>query len=117
VDDEPAIGVALRRNLGDHEVSFTTNGLEALARLTQGERFDVILCDLTMPGIGGDELYGMVMAVAPEQAKRIVFISGGATTARAQAFIDTVPNLVLRKPFDTSKLRQLIRARLGARRM
>ncbi len=116
VDDEPSLGAALRRCLRDYDVVVTASGREALALLTKGEVFDFILCDLSMPGMGGDELYTNVMDLVPEQAERFVFITGGATTPRAQAFIDSVRNHVLHKPFDVSQLREMIRSRLAASR-
>ncbi len=114
-DDELASGAALRRCLRDHEGVVTAGGSEVLALLAKGEVFDVILCDLTMQGMGGDELYGHVVDVAPAHAERMVFITGGATTPRAQAFIDAVRSPVLRKPFDIGELREVIRSRLAAR--
>ena len=116
VDDEPSIGAALRRSLRDYDVVVTVNGLEALAQIAHGERFDIILCDLTMPGMGGDDVFREIQRVAPDQAERMVFITGGATTESAEEFIDNVPNHVLHKPFEVSTLREMIRTRLAARR-
>jgi CheY-like chemotaxis protein len=113
VDDEPALGAALRRSLRDYDVTVTTSGAGALAYLMVGERFDFILCDLAMPGMGGDELYEEIQRVAPEQIERIVFITGGATTPAAREFISKVPNLVIEKPFDPRSLREMIRVRIG----
>ena len=115
VDDEPALGAALRRMLREYDVVVTVSGAEALAHLSSGERFDFILCDLTMPVMGGDELYREIQRVAPEQVERIVFITGGPTTASAREFIATVPNPIIEKPFDPRRLREMLRARIGTR--
>jgi CheY-like chemotaxis protein len=113
VDDEPALGAALRRNLRGYDVVVTVSGAEALAHLSSGQRFDFILCDLAMPGMGGDDLYREIQRVAPEQIERIVFITGGPTTSSAREFITTVPNPIIEKPFDPRTLREMIRARIG----
>jgi len=115
VDDEPALGAALRRMLREYDVVVTSSGAEALAHLSSGERFDSILCDLTMPVMGGDELYREIQRVAPEQVERIVFITGGPTTGSARDFIATVPNPIIEKPFDPKSLREMLRARIGTR--
>lgn len=115
VDDEPPIGAALRRSLRDYEVIVTSSGREALAQIVSGERFDVILCDLTMPGMGGDDVHREIQRIAPDQAERIVFVTGGATTETRREFMAMVPNPILEKPFEVSKLREMIRARIATR--
>jgi hypothetical protein len=46
-------------------------------------------------------------------AERMVFLTGGAYTTRAVAFLAKVPNLRLEKPFTASDLRGLLRERIG----
>jgi CheY-like chemotaxis protein len=73
-----------------------------------GERFDVILCDLTMPDMTGTDLYVELTRLASEQASRVIFLSrGGAFTARARAFLDEVPNQRIEEPFGDFPLRSL----------
>lgn len=115
VDDEPPIGAALRRSLRDYEVIVTASGGEALALIASGERFDVILCDVTMPGMGGDDAYREMQRVAPDQAERMVFVTGGVTTEGRREFMASVPNPVLEKPFEVGMLRETIRARIATR--
>jgi CheY-like chemotaxis protein len=111
IDDEPSIGSALRRCLREHEVVVTTSGQEALARLSAGEEFDVILCDLMMPGMPGFDVHAELVRIAPSQAERMIFLTGGATTTRGREFLANVTNTVLEKPFNVKKLRELIRDR------
>ena len=65
-----------------------------------------------MPEMTGMDLYGELPKLAPEQARRVVFMTGGAFTPRARAFLDQAPNLRLEKPFDTEELRKIIAERL-----
>ncbi len=113
VDDEPALGAALRRMLRDYDVVVAVSGPEALARLSGGERFDVILCDMAMPDMRGDEVYRRIQQIAPEQGERVIFCTGGPTTGDAREFIATLSNPVLEKPFEPQTLRDMLKARLA----
>jgi signal transduction histidine kinase len=108
VDDEPAIGVALRRTLqDDHDVEVVTSARGALDLLEAGCRFDLILCDMMMPEQTGEGLHGELARKLPEQAERMVFLTGGAFTPRARSFLERVNNLCLEKPFDGDAVRAL----------
>jgi CheY-like chemotaxis protein len=105
VDDEVAIGRVLKRSLSPyHDVTVVTSGTAALECLTRGERFDAILLDVMMPDVSGMETYERLLTFAPEQAGHIVFVTGGAFTARAREFLDRVPNQKLEKPIDSASL-------------
>jgi CheY-like chemotaxis protein len=99
VDDEPALGRTLIRALEDtHDIEATTSAKELLARIAAGERFDVIISDLMMPEMTGIELYEHLEKAAPEQARRVVFLTGGAFTQSAREFLANVQNPSLEKP-------------------
>jgi PAS domain S-box-containing protein len=114
VDDEVAFANSLRRLLSsEHMVSIVANGREALTRIQAGERFDVILCDLMMPEMTGSDLYAALTEQAPDQARRIIFITGGAFSPAAQQFLERVPNPCFEKPCDIQKLRASIRQQIA----
>ncbi len=115
VDDEPGVGAALRRCLRGSDVVVTENAAEALARLRRGERFDVVFCDLMMPGMRGDQLYAEVVRTAPEQAERFVFVTGGATDRATAEFLARVPNTIVEKPFHIDNLREIVKGRMAGR--
>ncbi|RKG61630.1 response regulator, partial [Corallococcus sp. CA054B] len=99
VDDEPRLAQSMRLLLEPgHEVVTVTRGEDALARVSAGESFDVVLCDLQMPGMDGIAVYRRLQQEAPELASRVVFISGGASSPEARAFLETVAQRVLEKP-------------------
>jgi PAS domain S-box-containing protein len=113
VDDEPMIGVAIRRTLQrEHEVVTTTSAREAQARLRGGEHFDLILCDVMMPEMSGVDLHQELSSQAPQLAERMVFLTGGAFTPNARAFLSQVKNARVDKPFSAEELRTLVRTRL-----
>lgn len=109
VDDEAMLGRAMQRALSaDHDVTTTTSARDALDRITRGERYDVILCDLMMPEMNGVELHDALARVAADQTEAMVFLTGGAFTESAREFIARVRNPVLEKPFEAQHLRALV---------
>jgi CheY-like chemotaxis protein len=109
VDDEVMFAKAIARSLAsEHDVALAGSASDALERVTGGERFDVIICDLMMPQMTGMELHAALSRVAPDQAARVVFVTGGAFTAGARAFLDAVPNQRIEKPFETQQLRAVL---------
>ncbi|MDP9000190.1 MAG: response regulator [Myxococcota bacterium] len=114
VDDEPIVCFSLQRLLsGEGEAIAATNAREAVARIAAGDRFDVILCDLMMPEMDGPAMYDELLKIAPAQAERMVFVTGGAFTMRAHDFLERVPNVRLSKPFDVDSLLELVRGRIA----
>jgi len=109
VDDEPAVGLAVRRVLREHDVTVVTTAQEALSIITDGALFDVILSDLMMPGMSGMDLYGVLARQSPKMAARVVFVTGGAFTPEANAFLDRIANERMEKPFHFKQLRELVR--------
>ncbi|WNG23738.1 PAS domain-containing protein [Cystobacter fuscus] len=109
VDDEPYVTRALQRSLSpEHEVATVNGARAALKLLEQGCRYDLILCDVMMPGMTGMDLYAELNRSAPDQAQRVVFMTGGAFTPRALSFLQEVPNPKLSKPLDLRQLRALV---------
>ncbi|MEJ7731217.1 MAG: PAS domain S-box protein [Polyangiaceae bacterium] len=108
VDDEPAIGQAVSRVLRDHLVHVVTSVDAALDIIRGGKVFDVILCDLMIPGLTGIDFYHELSRIRPTLVERVVFITGGAFTSDANAFLDQIPNERFGKPFNVADLRALV---------
>jgi len=109
VDDEAPLMHALCDTLQDHgyETVGFNNGNAALEALEKS-KFDLILSDLMMPEISGMEFYDILLRERPLIAERVVFMSGGAFTASARAFLDRVPNERIEKPFNLGQVRDLV---------
>lgn len=113
IDDEPMVGVVVRRTLGaEHDVIALTSASAALALLGAGEDFDVILCDVMMPQMTGVELYETLVERLPHLAPRVVFLTGGTFTGREADFLDASTNPCLEKPFEHVQLRALVNDRI-----
>ncbi len=120
IDDQASLAQALRRMLArEHEVEVVNEPREAVAILTRGQpEFDIIICDLMMPGLSGDEVYMEVVEKRPQLAQRFIFMTGGAFTARGARFLEEIAAPVLHKPFDAAHIRDLVRAHAaGLRRV
>ncbi len=115
IDDEPMIRSVIARTLASHgyQVAEAANGRDGLDRALAGDDRQVILCDLMMPDLDGATLYAQLLAVRPELAQRIVFISGGAVTERMRVFIERPDVVVLQKPFALEGLVEAIARAAG----
>jgi CheY-like chemotaxis protein len=118
VDDESALLRAIQRILEDegHFVEGTESAMDALAMIERGDRFDLIFSDLMMPTMTGVDFYETLLARNPTLARSVIFISGGAITAKVDAFLKSIPNLRLEKPFKATQLRDIVQQALAERR-
>jgi signal transduction histidine kinase len=114
IDDEPMMARAVQRLLeGEHEIVATSDPLAAVEGVRAGARFDAILCDLMMPSMSGMEVHEAIARVDAEQARRMVFMTGGAFTPLAVRFLEAVENPRIEKPLEHDALRGLLRTLLG----
>ncbi|HTN52523.1 MAG TPA: ATP-binding protein [Anaeromyxobacter sp.] len=107
VDDDPAVRTALGRLLGDRFSIATAAGADEGIALARTDRFDVVLCDVMMPQGGAERLTAALEREAPAVAARIVFLTAGATTPSARAFLAGERRPVLLKPLDVGELERL----------
>jgi CheY-like chemotaxis protein len=109
IDDEEAIGRAIARTLRrQHDVRVMTSGRDALAAIAGGSEFDIIFCDLNMPHTSGAEVHHTLRQTRPDLARKIVFLTGQASSPKAQAFIASTGNPFLAKPFAVESLRTIV---------
>jgi len=113
VDDEPLMGNALAMVLSrDHAVDVVTSAA-ALERL-QKEPYDVIVSDITMPGMNGMDFHDVVARRCPAQARRIVFLTGGVPDPVLRARIASSGRSVLDKPIDVDQLLEAVETHAAA---
>jgi len=92
----------------DHDITVALCGDEAIAHITAGTWFDVIVSDVMMPNMTGIELLEQLRRIAPGQADRLIFLSGGAFTAQAREQLAGLGVLQLEKPVTAKELRASI---------
>jgi two-component system OmpR family response regulator/two-component system alkaline phosphatase synthesis response regulator PhoP len=107
IDDESFVREAVKMMLAfdGHVVETAPNGQEALALFQQG-KFDVVITDLAMPLMGGDELAVAIKARDPKQP--VVMITAYAELLGPPDHPPKGVDFVLSKPFLIEDLRLAI---------
>ena len=91
-----------------HTVKEAGSGNAAKRLLGRDHKFDLILCDLIMADGTGMDLHTWLEETDQRTADRVIFMTGGAFTGDAAAFLGRVPNMRLRKPLDMNALQRLL---------
>jgi putative two-component system response regulator len=116
VDDEDAIRQALERfitRLG-HRAVLARDGISALERVSQG-RFDLMLCDVRMPGLSGVELVPKVLERDADVAILMLTAVDEPRTAVECLKLGAYDYLI--KPVDLDELELALRAALRRRQL
>ena len=111
VDDEPSLADLIQRLLQERcQPEVAPSGRRALQIVAERgpQFFDVILCDLMMPGMTGMDLYSRVARQWPGLERRFIFMTGGAFTATAADFLSLARVPCIDKPFDVAPLRAAV---------
>lgn len=105
IDDDVLTARTLARMLErQFEVSMAHDGAEAL-RLLETNEYDVVVCDLMMPKMGGVEVYRQLDKRWPELLDRTLFITGGAYSPTESELAATLGERLLSKPIPAATLR------------
>ncbi len=109
VDDDEDVARAVSEHLINlAEVVCVTSGRAAIELLLRDQSFDLVLCDVMMPDIGGMDVFESVRRARPELEPRFAFVTGGAFTRRARGFLASVELPCLDKPLDLAALEALV---------
>ena len=103
IDDERAIRNSLGEILGDegYEVDTAEDGLVALQKVEK-EKYDVIFCDIKMPGMDGTEVLAKFMEMGLDAA--VVMVSGHADIKTAVDCIKLGAFDFIEKPLDLNRI-------------
>lgn len=103
IDDERAIRNSLSEILQDegYEAETAEDGVKAL-ELVQKTKYDVIFCDIKMPGMDGIEVLGKLMELGIDAA--VVMISGHADIDTAVECIKKGAFDFVQKPLDLNRI-------------
>ena len=105
LDDDPSFREIIRDFLteGGYEVIPVKSGVEGIGEILAGD-FQVVLCDVMMPGLAGDMFFRAVQRIRPHLCARFIFMTGHRGAGKANDFIESVNGYVLRKPFQLKDL-------------
>jgi CheY-like chemotaxis protein len=110
VDDEELV----RRVASDileylgYRVEAVSSGEAAVERMRQGERPDVILLDVVMPGIGGLEAFRRIRALAP--GVPVLVSSGFADQSCLKALVEEGVEGFIHKPYQMEALAERVQS-------
>lgn len=118
VDDEKSVLDVLSRVLRQqgYIVEVSNNGEQALLRLQSQPWFDLILCDLHLPGINGMELYWRLQPHQPDMLKRFLFITGDMVSGAVRRFFQDTGAPFLSKPFELPALVERVQIAIASSR-
>ena len=102
IDDDELVARSLANSLrrAGHQVTVAHDGAGGLELLLSDRIFDLVFCDLMMRGMTGVDLAQLLEGRAPHKLERIVFMTGGAFTAQARAYMQSHAGITVHKPFD-----------------
>jgi len=104
LEDRDEYREVLREHLASHfQVTSVPSGVEGLREIMK-DAFDLIICDMMMPRMGGENFYWAVTRVRPATAQRFIFITGYANNPAVEFFFKRVKATVLVKPFKLTAL-------------
>ena len=108
VDDEPGVLALIRRCLDDERVTLieASNGKDAIEHIATRLALDLLITDLRMPEMEGDELVRQARALEPDL--KVLYL-----TSHADRLFGTKPQLwekeaYLDKPFKREGLREAV---------
>ncbi len=109
IDDEQNILDLLYDFLGEkgYQVDTANSGQEALRKLKVGT-YDLIICDLKMPNLSGQQFYAEIKRTKPELSSKIIFFTGDTVSPQTESFLKLTGNKVIPKPFDLDWLLSFI---------
>jgi DNA-binding response OmpR family regulator len=110
VDDDKQLASALQWILADENflVDVANDGEEALLKV-QAFEYDVVVCDLMMPRLRGDEFFIRAQELRPNLRRRFIFITAHANDPRIAQFLIDGEVEFLVKPFPVQRLIKRVR--------
>lgn len=112
VDDEPVVRqlTATFLAMDGHTVTTSGSGAAALDLVQQGQRsqtpFDLVITDMAMPGMTGQQLAASIKATWPEIG--VLLLTGYGDLLNAAGDLPSGVDLVLGKPVSMGRLRQAV---------
>ena len=114
-DDEETIAELVANLLSKegHHVDRALSGAEALELLSSA-KYDLIVSDVRMPGLGGKELYRLLADKGRNMQERVIFITGDTSNPDTQDFLAETGAVHISKPFTLDELKRVIHRVLDA---
>ena len=82
--------------------------LAAFAELQQ-QTYKAIICDVAMPFLEGRRFYDELKAANPEQAERVIFVTGAVSDPNIEKYLEDSRQPFLGKPVPIADLVKAVR--------
>ena len=109
VDDEETLTFSLYQSFilakQNYEVVTASSGEEALEKIKE-KPFDLVISDISMPGMSGLDLLSLIKQINP-QTKVIIMTAYGSDEKREEA-IDKGAVGYIEKPFEIREVKQMV---------
>lgn len=114
VDDDDGIRMMLETKLSKlgYKASVAGNGLHALqkmrAQVNGAEKYDLVICDLKMPGMSGLDLIKTLRAESLYKTLPVLLITGYPEKQKIMEVVRAGINRVLLKPFKHAQIINIV---------
>jgi CheY-like chemotaxis protein len=113
IDDEAGILEMITDGLEALPCRVTTvQDSTAVAAALEHREFDLVLCDLKMPGQNGFEIFQLLRDTRPELAAHFILMTGNLADAKKYS-AELAQVALLPKPFTLASLRYVVQEVLG----
>jgi signal transduction histidine kinase/CheY-like chemotaxis protein len=109
VEDEPTVARLIADVLEDEglHVDVLLDGGEALDRAGR-EQFDLVICDMKMPGLDGQNFYQSLARAQNPLQERFLFVTGDVIAQQTQEFLERNRLPHVAKPFRVEELTEKV---------
>jgi CheY-like chemotaxis protein len=116
VEDEPTVARLIADMLEDEgmRVEVLMDGRAALDRAAR-EHYDLVICDMKMPGLDGQHFYKTLVRTGNSLRERFLFVTGDVVAIRTQEFLERYHLQHLAKPFRVEELIEKVKQVLAGK--
>jgi len=116
VEDEPTVARLIADVLEDEgmRVEVLMDGRAALGRAKR-EPYDLVICDMKMPGLDGQNFYKMLARAGNPLRERFLFVTGDLIAAHTQKFLERYHLPYVAKPFRVEELSEKVKQVLAGK--
>lgn len=115
IDDDAMLRRALVRGLRRrYAVTERDDAEVALSEIANGQRYDAILCDLTLAGMSGRQFILALSCIVPAQAERAIILTGVARSAIDEELLAIVGTRFVEKPATIAEIDLVLDEIFGA---
>ncbi len=109
IDDElPVLDFVSKYLIREGARIETASDVESALRVIEGQDFNFVICDIRMPGMDGEAFYRIIGQKKPFLQNHIIFSTGDVLNRSTKAFLGSIKNPRIEKPFNLKHLKEVI---------